>query len=77
MYCIYVYRSASNFKYIPKPEDNTEEEAEAPEYESPHDRLYHSFEAIQYERQQERDIALTMRQQMEQQECTFHPVRCP
>lgn len=37
------------------------------------ERLYHSFEAIQQERQHERETSLALRRQLELQECTFQP----
>ena len=37
------------------------------------ERLYHSFEAIQQERQHERETSFALRRQLELQECTFQP----
>ena len=43
------------------------------EREPVNERLYHSFEAIQQERQHERETSLALRRQLELQECTFQP----
>ena len=38
------------------------------------ERLYHEFDTLLAARQEERERAMLMRQQLEEQECTFRPM---